>query len=117
MQILRPIQRYGREGRRSGNGEADTEEGKDQTKDPRFLWLSFDEATSHVNVKYFRLLLGAYDQSGQARPPQLRLPAQPVLPLVCLASFLPPIQLYSRSRPCLSQRIASLIKPALGIWG
>ena len=33
-------------------------------QDPRFMYLSLDEACTHVDAAAFRLVIGIYDQSG-----------------------------------------------------
>lgn len=91
--ILRAIQRYGRLGRRSGGPETLTDDEPPATKsgrqrsktskaaaaasasarkekdhelkDARFMYLSIDEASTHVGVRYFRLLVGVYTQDGE----------------------------------------------------
>jgi len=93
--VLRSIQRFGRLGRRSGvpgeagsaspgnpaakggpttaappplpgsaspGGPLDTQ----QVKEARFLYLSIDEAGTHVGARAFRFVLGAYDAAGTA---------------------------------------------------
>ena len=46
--ILRTIQRFGKLGRRSGKGNENT------MKDTKYMFISIDEAGSHVRVKHFR---------------------------------------------------------------
>lgn len=36
-------------------------------QDPRYFYLSFDEAGTHVGVKTFRLVVAVYDQGGRRR--------------------------------------------------
>ena len=52
--ILRSIQRYGRISRRTGKKHSDAEVPEDRAKDPRYLYLSIDEASTHVGGKRFR---------------------------------------------------------------
>lgn len=64
--ILRSIQRFGRLGKRSW-GEVPSPDVTDRTnhnmKDTRYMYLSFDEAGTHVGCRYFRLIGAAYDNS------------------------------------------------------
>ena len=60
-QILRPIKRYGRVSKRSGRRKAASilqddrrPSREDRAKDPRYLYLAIDEASSHVSDKLFR---------------------------------------------------------------
>jgi len=46
--ILRTIQRFGKLGRRSGKGNENT------MKDTKYMFISIDEAGSHIRVKHFR---------------------------------------------------------------
>jgi hypothetical protein len=48
--LLRPIQRYGKQGKRSGAPLGNPV----SVKDPRYMYLSIDEACTHVRVKVFR---------------------------------------------------------------
>ena len=54
--ILRSIQRYGRISRRSNKKavSSDTQATEDRPKDPSCLYLSIDEATTHVGSRRFR---------------------------------------------------------------
>lgn len=54
--ILRSIQRYGRISRRTNKKQSPEAEVEDRAKDPRFLYLSIDEASTHVGGKRFRQL-------------------------------------------------------------
>ena len=49
---MRAIQRYGRVSRRSKK----VANGGEQSKDPRFMYLSIDEASTHVGSRRFRYL-------------------------------------------------------------
>ncbi|CAL8462410.1 g1943 [Coccomyxa elongata] len=62
--VLRSIQRFGRLGKRSGNVPPEARHSKDKIKEAKYMYLSIDEAGTHVNVRRFRLLMGAYDQVG-----------------------------------------------------
>jgi len=83
--VLRSIQRFGRLGRRSGvPGEAGVTTlpapapspspggpgwapaEMQQVKEAKYLYLSIDEAGTHVGARAFRLVLGAYDAGGSA---------------------------------------------------
>lgn len=61
--VLRPIQRYGKLGKRSWNGTPTPDDRtKYNMKDTRYMYLSFDEAGTHVNQRTFRLVVSiAYD--------------------------------------------------------
>lgn len=65
--VLRAIQRFGRLGKRSWSGSPSPDTG-DKTlhnmKDQRYMYLSFDEAGTHVGWKNFRLVAGAKTESG-----------------------------------------------------
>ena len=55
--ILRSIQRYGRISRRTNkksSPETQAEHPEDRAKDPRHLYLSIDEASTHVGSRRFR---------------------------------------------------------------
>ncbi len=57
--ILRPIQRLGKLGKRSNVPQTETAD-PNQTKDPKFVYLSIDECGSHVGDRkttFFRCLL------------------------------------------------------------
>jgi hypothetical protein len=67
--VLRSIQRFGRLGRRSGAPPADggaSPVDRDRVKEARFMYLSIDEAGTHVGARQFRLVVGAYDAAGAA---------------------------------------------------
>ena len=56
--ILRPIQRLGKLGKRSNVPQTETAD-PNQTKDPKFVYLSIDECGSHVGDRkttFFRCL-------------------------------------------------------------
>ncbi|KAK9845461.1 hypothetical protein WJX81_006977 [Elliptochloris bilobata] len=63
--VLRSIQRYGRLGRRSGNVPEEALESRDKIKEAKYIYLSIDEAGTHVGVRCFRLVVGAYDEAGE----------------------------------------------------
>ena len=52
--VLRSIQRYGRLGRRSGNVPEESLESRDKIKEAKYIYLSIDEAGTHVGVRCFR---------------------------------------------------------------
>ena len=52
--ILRTIQRFGKLGRRSGRNNADGNCNENAMKDAKYMFVSIDEAGSHVKVKHFR---------------------------------------------------------------
>ncbi len=52
--MLRSIQRYGRLGRRSGNVPEELLESSDKIKEAKYMYLSIDEAGTHVGVRRFR---------------------------------------------------------------
>eukprot|EP00884_Botryococcus_braunii_P004200 jgi/Botrbrau1/13781/Bobra.0056s0033.1 len=60
--VLRPIQRYGKLGRRCGQPSQE-ELAPDRQKDPKYLFLSIDEACTHVKAALFRLLVVAFDEN------------------------------------------------------
>ncbi|PRW39236.1 hypothetical protein C2E21_7108 [Chlorella sorokiniana] len=77
--VLRSIQRFGRVGPRQAKGPAPEQpaeaaggaqpaasSGRKQParKDPRFMYLSLDEACTHVNARAFRLVAGIYNRQG-----------------------------------------------------
>ncbi|PRW45335.1 hypothetical protein C2E21_5855 [Chlorella sorokiniana] len=82
--VLRAIQRFGRVGSRqaksaaagqlampgsaaaSGAAQPTSPSGRKQParKDPRFMYLSLDEACTHVNARAFRLVAGIYNRQG-----------------------------------------------------
>ncbi|KAK2075907.1 hypothetical protein QBZ16_001243 [Prototheca wickerhamii] len=74
--VVRVIQRFGKVGKRARGGGPPSPDDSPlklsagrtggNLKDPRFLYLSFDEAGTHVGAKTFRLILAAYDASGGA---------------------------------------------------
>lgn len=51
---MRSIQRYGRLGRRSGNVPEEALESRDKIKEAKYIYLSIDEAGTHVGVRCFR---------------------------------------------------------------
>ena len=58
--VLKPLQRMGQLGKRSGNNmpqDADIMKGM---KGPKYMYLSIDEAASHVNVRHFRCTHAAH---------------------------------------------------------
>jgi len=73
--VLRAIQRFGRLGKRTGAAAAQSSAavataaasgtGNGSMKDPRFMYVSFDEAGTHVSAKAFRLVAAIYDNSGR----------------------------------------------------
>lgn len=52
--VLRSIQRFGRLGKRSGNVPPEARNSKDKIKEAKYMYLSIDEAGTHVNVRRFR---------------------------------------------------------------
>lgn len=59
--ILRTIQRFGKLGRRSGQNSSDPDgRNGNAMKDAKYMFISIDEAGSHVRVKHFRLIAGMY---------------------------------------------------------
>lgn len=54
--MLRTIQRFGKLGKRSGmNSSKGTSKGSaNAMKDAKYMFISIDEAGSHVKVKHFR---------------------------------------------------------------
>eukprot|EP00887_Chlorella_sp_A99_P003945 scaffold11.g3945.t1 len=82
--VLRAIQRFGRLGKRQASGGAGAPAVSDSDadnapsnnnnsngnsnrnmKDPRFMYLSFDEAGTHVGGRSFRLLAAMYEAGGR----------------------------------------------------
>ncbi|KAL0023934.1 hypothetical protein WJX77_001603 [Trebouxia sp. C0004] len=66
--VLRTLQRFGALGRRSNGPKgtsAEPETFSKKSKDCRFMYLSLDEAGTHVGAKTFRLIAGVYDKAGQ----------------------------------------------------
>jgi len=66
--VLRPIQRYGKLGKRSWGGSPSpdlTDRTNHNMKDTRYMYLSFDEAGTHVSFKSFRLITAVYDSKGR----------------------------------------------------
>lgn len=64
--ILRSIQRLGRLGKRSWGGDPSldvTDRTQQNMKDTRYMYISFDEAGTHVGCRYFRLIGAAFDSS------------------------------------------------------
>lgn len=62
--IIRPIKRLGKLGKRSPSPEPRGGGGGQNMKDPRHVYLSFDEATTHVGQRSFRLLACFSDAAG-----------------------------------------------------
>lgn len=60
--VLRPIQRFGRVGKRSGPEAPKNQAG--QLKNYKYMYLSMDEAGTHVGGSRFRLIFCVYDESG-----------------------------------------------------
>ncbi len=60
--VLRPIQRFGRVGKRSGPEAPKNQAG--QLKNYKYMYLSLDEAGTHVGGGRFRLIFCVYDESG-----------------------------------------------------
>ena len=54
--VLRSIQRYGRLGRRSGNVPEESLESRDKIKEAKYIYLSIDEAGTHVACAAFGAL-------------------------------------------------------------
>lgn len=54
--VMRALQRFGKLGKRNKAGDSQS-----SMKSPSRLYLSLDEACSHVNAKAFRLVAGLYD--------------------------------------------------------
>lgn len=65
--VLRSIQRFGRLGKRSGNVPPEARHSKDKIKEAKYMYLSIDEAGTHVNVRRFRcnILFHASHRSGK----------------------------------------------------
>ncbi|KAL4421530.1 hypothetical protein ABPG75_010821 [Micractinium tetrahymenae] len=74
--ILRPIKRFGRLGKRQWNDEqaepGDAASGPGSVsgpgsamKEPKFMYVSIDEACTHVDAPAFRLLAAVYDAAGE----------------------------------------------------
>ncbi|KAL4855424.1 Mitogen-activated protein kinase kinase kinase 9 [Chlorella vulgaris] len=73
--VLRSIQRFGRQAKRCRNGATKPAAGDvaggsaaaatvSSKKDPRFMYLSLDEACTHVSASAFRLVAGIYNRQG-----------------------------------------------------
>ncbi|KAI3429666.1 hypothetical protein D9Q98_005751 [Chlorella vulgaris] len=76
--VLRSIQRFGRQGKRCRNGDAKPAAAPEgdaagssasaapvsSKKDPKFMYLSLDEACTHVDASAFRLVAGIYNRQG-----------------------------------------------------
>lgn len=65
--VLRAIQRFGKLGKRSWAGSPSpdfTDRTNHNMKDTRYLYLSFDEAVTHVGTKFFRLVVAVQDKHG-----------------------------------------------------
>ncbi|KAL4855434.1 hypothetical protein ACK3TF_003975 [Chlorella vulgaris] len=76
--VLRSIQRFGRQGKGCRNGDTQPAPASagdaagssaaaapvSSKKDPRFMYLSLDEACTHVNASAFRLVAGIYNRQG-----------------------------------------------------
>lgn len=86
--VLRAIQRFGKLGKRSWGGTP-TPDVTDRTnhnmKDMRYMYLSFDEAGTHVGCKSFRLVAAVYDENretllGTACSPPVRVLANNDVP-------------------------------------
>ncbi|KAL0029744.1 hypothetical protein WJX79_007005 [Trebouxia sp. C0005] len=66
--VLRTLQRFGALGRRSNGPKgtpAEPEAVNKKSKDCRYMYLSIDEAGTHIGAKTFRLIAGVYDKAGQ----------------------------------------------------
>lgn len=92
---LRAIQRFGKLGRRTGSncntprscpstGPRSLSRSNSSMKDSRYLYLSLDEAVTHVGCRNFRLVCGAYDASssliGTAVSPPIKVLANNDVP-------------------------------------
>jgi hypothetical protein len=64
--VLRSIQRFGRLGKRSGNVPPEARSSKDKIKEAKYMYLSIDEAGTHVNVRRFRCGLLWLSSSGHS---------------------------------------------------
>ena len=66
---LRAIQRFGKLGKRSGTTPSPSPRGLDRTssnmKDSRYMYISLDEAVTHVGCRCFRLMSAAYNANGE----------------------------------------------------
>ena len=70
--VLRAIQRFGKLGKRTGSNSSTPrtphssglERSNSSMKDSRYMYLSLDEAVTHVGCKCFRLVCGALDACG-----------------------------------------------------
>ena len=67
--LLRSVQRFGRLGKRSTDNLTTVADGSSaaapkQQKDPRCMYVSLDEACTHVGASAFRLVAGIYDSAG-----------------------------------------------------
>jgi len=80
--VLRAIQRFGKLGKRTGSNSSTPrtphssglERSNSSMKDSRFMYLSLDEAVTHVGCKCFRLVCGALDASGELIGTAVSLP-------------------------------------------
>lgn len=70
--VLRPIQRFGRMGKRTGPDAP--EQKSSDVKNYESMYLSLDEACSHVNNHSFRLLFGIIDNSGKLLGSSVSMP-------------------------------------------
>lgn len=66
---LRAIQRFGKLGKRSGATPSPSPRRLDRTssnmKDSRYMYISLDEAVTHVGCRCFRLMSAAYNANGE----------------------------------------------------
>ena len=84
--MLRSIQRYGRLGRRSGNVPEEALESRDKIKEAKYIYLSIDEAGTHVGVRCFR-----YASSPMLSPcyPMLTPTSPTMQPICCMLAYNP----------------------------
>ncbi|KAH7615612.1 hypothetical protein Ndes2526B_g09642 [Nannochloris sp. 'desiccata'] len=86
--VLRAIQRFGKLGKRSWGGSPSpdvTDRTNHNMKDMRYMYLSFDEAGTHVACRSFRLVAAIYDENrtkllGTAVSPPVRVLANNDVP-------------------------------------
>jgi hypothetical protein len=91
--VLRAIQRFGKLGRRCAaaaspgpRSPSPDRAAAAAMKDPRFMYLSFDEATTHVGARSFRLLVAGYAAEGVGGAPPALLGAAVSPPVRVLAN-------------------------------
>jgi hypothetical protein len=91
--VLRAIQRFGKLGRRCAaaaspgpRSPSPDRAAAAAMKDTRFMYLSFDEATTHVGARSFRLLVAGYAAEGVSGAPPALLGAAVSPPVRVLAN-------------------------------